>query len=342
MEHKPLISIIIPAYNAEKSISRCLNSVLNQSYPHFEALVINDGSKDGTGQICDEFGIKDSRIKVFHKVNGGVSSARNIGLEQVSGEFICFLDSDDWLEPDYFEQFVKNAEDREALILFNPVVHKPEGSQKKWNLNDVTYTDKNISEGFIYLNLIKMGWINSKFYSSALVKKHQLKFDEEVHYGEDLLFTLEYINYIKILKYLDYAGYNYTQFSPDALSKRHNSFQSEYTGYKNMKLRISTLMETFNLSPAARENLNRFLGDFFLRCLQSFYRSNSKVVYKARIAMLEEVHQPENLKYLEDSKSLNLPTPINISIFLYKKKWLFLYDQFLMQSFNFRRLAGGS
>jgi glycosyltransferase involved in cell wall biosynthesis len=338
MEHKPLISIIIPAYNAEQSINRCLESVLNQTYPYFEALVIDDGSRDGTAQLCDEFGKKDNRFKVIHKQNGGVSSARNIGLQTLTGDYVCFLDSDDWIEPDYFEHFVKLAEQQNALILFNPVVHKPEGVEKKWNLDDVTYTKDNFSEAFLYLNLVKMGWINSKFYTSAVIKKHQIKFDEAVHYGEDLLFTLEYINYIEILKYTGYAGYNYTLFNADALSKRHNSFHSEYTGFKMMKLRIATLKETFQLSLPARENLNRFLGWFFLRSIESFYRGNSAVPHKTRMELLKLAHRPEDLKFLEDSKSLQLPAAINLSILLYKKKWLFLYDQFLKRSFDLRRL----
>ena len=93
----PKISVIIPVYNAESTLRRCVDSVLAQTFTDFECLLINDGSKDKSGEICDEYAIRDSRIKVFHKENGGVSSARNVGLDNATGEWIAFVDSDDWV-----------------------------------------------------------------------------------------------------------------------------------------------------------------------------------------------------------------------------------------------------
>ena len=92
----PAISVIVPGYNAETTICHCVDSVLSQTFTDFECLLINDGSKDKSGEICEEYTAGDSRIRVFHKENGGVSSARNLGLDNATGEWIAFVDSDDW------------------------------------------------------------------------------------------------------------------------------------------------------------------------------------------------------------------------------------------------------
>ena len=99
----PKISVIVPVYNVEKYLRRCIDSILSQTFSDFELLLIDDGSKDKSGEICDEYAAKDARVRVFHKENGGVSSARNLGLDNAKGDWITFSDSDDELLPDAFE-----------------------------------------------------------------------------------------------------------------------------------------------------------------------------------------------------------------------------------------------
>ena len=101
-----MISIVVPVYNVEKYLERCVNSLINQTYEDIEILLIDDGSRDGSGQICDEYVKKDSRIKAFHKENGGLSDARNYGMERATGEYIAFIDSDDYIEPDMMEYLI--------------------------------------------------------------------------------------------------------------------------------------------------------------------------------------------------------------------------------------------
>ena len=103
------ISIIVPVYNSEQTLNRCIDSILGQTYRNFELLLINDGSKDRSGEICDEYARKDSRVKVFHKENGGVSSARNVGLDNARGEWITFCDSDDYYNLDAFDIYLKHT-----------------------------------------------------------------------------------------------------------------------------------------------------------------------------------------------------------------------------------------
>lgn len=113
---KPLISIIIPVYNSDKTINRCVDSILSQTFNNWELLLIDDGSTDRSGELCDEYSAKDQRIKVFHKKNGGVSSARNLGLNNVKGEWITFCDSDDFVYPNWLKNYVDNISDGIDLI----------------------------------------------------------------------------------------------------------------------------------------------------------------------------------------------------------------------------------
>lgn len=110
----PLVSIIVPVYNVEKYIHKCLNSILNQSYYNLEVILVDDGSTDKSGEICDEYALLDKRIHIIHKENGGLSSARNAALDIVSGEYIAFVDSDDWIEREMIEKLVEKAIEEEA------------------------------------------------------------------------------------------------------------------------------------------------------------------------------------------------------------------------------------
>lgn len=113
-----MISVIIPVYNAEKYIRKSVNSVLNQTYLHFEILLIDDGSTDCSSQLCDEFASQHDNIRAFHKQNGGASTARNIGLNDAKGEYIFFLDSDDWIKPNALETMITAAKAESADLVF--------------------------------------------------------------------------------------------------------------------------------------------------------------------------------------------------------------------------------
>lgn len=106
MENTPLLSVIVPVYNVEDYVGRCVDSILNQTYRNLEVILVDDGARDSSGAICDAFQEKDSRVRVIHKENGGLSSARNAGMDVAAGEYITFVDSDDWIEPDAYEHLL--------------------------------------------------------------------------------------------------------------------------------------------------------------------------------------------------------------------------------------------
>ena len=115
----PAVSIIVPVYNAETALHRCIESILHQSCADFELLLVDDGSKDDSGAICDEYAAKDSRIRVFHKENGGVSAARNLALDVARGKYLQFLDSDDWVVPDATLLLLRAAEEHGADLVIS-------------------------------------------------------------------------------------------------------------------------------------------------------------------------------------------------------------------------------
>lgn len=117
MEYAPLLSVIVPVYNVENYLSRCVDSILNQTYPHMEVILVDDGATDTSGMICDGYAEKDSRVKVIHKENGGLSSARNAGLDICQGEYVAFVDSDDWIEADAYEKMLALAKEMDVKLV---------------------------------------------------------------------------------------------------------------------------------------------------------------------------------------------------------------------------------
>ena len=117
-----LLSVIVPVYNVEKYLNRCVASICGQTYRAIEVILVDDGSGDGSGRICDEWAKKDARVRVLHVENGGVSRARNLGMEAARGDYICFVDSDDWLDLDYFAAAVPVLEKERPKLLLNNYV----------------------------------------------------------------------------------------------------------------------------------------------------------------------------------------------------------------------------
>lgn len=188
-----MVSIIIPVYNAEKYLSKCLDSVINQTYKEIEVILVNDGSTDNSAQICEQYQKVDDRIKVINKKNGGVSSARNSGLEYSNGRYISFIDPDDWIEYDMIERLYSligqfNAE----ISICGYFKEKLDGTIVN-KINDSTVIKLSNKDGLNYILNPEgyKGYLWNKLFSADLIKKNNIKFNEEVHFCEDLLFCCE-------------------------------------------------------------------------------------------------------------------------------------------------------
>lgn len=210
-----LISIIVPVYNSENTLKRCVDSILAQTYQNFELLLIDDGSKDRSGEICNEYAQKDSRVKVFHKENGGVSSARNVGLDNVSGEWITFVDSDDRVAEDYLQNYslVDNAnydmicqgfETTKPVFLFDNKVPK----DNRYEYSVSIYGDiQDAMQTVLESRVLNFLWVIA--FKGAIIKEQRLCFDTNLSIGEDLVFIFNYLCYSKNIKGVNKIGYYY-------------------------------------------------------------------------------------------------------------------------------------
>lgn len=203
-----VISVIIPVYGIEQYISQCINSIIAQAYKNIEIILVDDGSKDRSGEICDEYAKKDNRIVVYHKKNGGLTSARNYGLERASGEWIMHVDGDDWIEPDTIEQLLDKANKTNADIVFSDF----------W----FDYPDKHIAWSFYDWN--KQGNDGLKEYISfswtclaGSIQKRSLYFDnglrspEGINYCEDFHLIVRLCYFAKSIAKVSQPLYHYRQ-----------------------------------------------------------------------------------------------------------------------------------
>ena len=202
-----MISIIIPIYNVEKYLRQCLDSVANQTYPDWEAILVDDGSSDGSPAICDEYAKKDSRFKVVHQANGGVSSARNIGLNKTHGEWLIFLDADDMLKNNALEFYTNHISESIDMIMAgymsvdeeNQVVFEPETHEDVLLNKEQALTMMYKPMWFPY-----QGYLCNKCYRKSLIDAHHLRFDERIFFNEDRLFVTQYL--CSILKEVLYTS----------------------------------------------------------------------------------------------------------------------------------------
>ena len=193
-----MISIIVPVYNAEKTLRQCLDSVLSQKYKDFELFLVDDGSKDESLAICEEYAEKDDRIKVLHKPNGGVSSARNLGLEYAKGERITFIDSDDYISADFFHGVEHCKQD----LLITGFRDETNGKvYENVKLSSALYQNADVVRRFIRTqvtsNMVLRGpW--GKFYSRELIGSQ--RFNTEMKLGEDTCFVFDYLAKCKTIE----------------------------------------------------------------------------------------------------------------------------------------------
>lgn len=203
-----LISVIVPVYNSEQTLNRCIDSILCQTYRNFELLLIDDGSNDRSGEICDEYARKDSRVKVFHKENGGVSSARNVGLDNAKGEWITFCDSDDYVSKEWLCNMLRYDTGCDLVVqgFSTPMEYEPPNSE----INHFCVYSGPIKDGLILLlQRHILGYLWVKLFKSSIIRNHHIKFDKNIFLQEDELFILSYAKYCNSMTAIEKIGYFY-------------------------------------------------------------------------------------------------------------------------------------
>lgn len=210
----PTVSIIVPVYNAEKTIGRCIESILNQEYTDFELLLMNDGSKDSSGDICDRYAAKDSRIRVIHKENTGVSDTRNQALDLARGTYLQFLDADDWITPNATRLFVETAETYHCDLVISDFYRVVgERVSRKGDIDDDCVLTKEEFAAHMIEDPADFyyGVLWNKLFRRDIIEKHHLRMNPEISWCEDFMFNLEYIRYAEVFYALQVPIYYYVK-----------------------------------------------------------------------------------------------------------------------------------
>lgn len=212
---EPLISIIVPVYNAENVIERCLNSIISQTYKNLEIIIIDDGSTDRSGEICDRYQRMDARFKVFHEINSGVSLSRNKGLDNVTGEYIMFVDSDDWIENNICQKTLYYAEKYDMKLVKSLATDWDSNGQERKKQAEVRETLViDVEKEFSFLKAYATGVVWGTLYSAEILKG--LRFSEDLYVGEDTLFFAQAVAKCKNILIVKEKMYNYVQYVQSA------------------------------------------------------------------------------------------------------------------------------
>lgn len=219
-EQNKLVSVVVPVYNVEKYIARCIESILSQTYQNLELILVDDGSPDNSGKICDTYAEKDRRILVIHQENAGVSKARNAGIDLAKGEYLFFVDSDDWIEPEHIRTLLPI--DGENMVyggrkffvngIFSRVLSIPTVVlyRREWLSGYETVHSRGLTLTFI-----------NACYDMKLIRTHNLRFNTELDISEDGMFNLEYMKYCSKIRYTDECTYCYEDGDDSSNSLSH-------------------------------------------------------------------------------------------------------------------------
>lgn len=209
--NKTSVSIIVPVYKAESYLPHCVDSILAQSFSDFELFLIDDGSPDGSGVLCDSFVERDARIRVIHKPNGGVSSARNAGLDQASGDYVVFIDSDDHVGPDYLKDLLDAADDGDMLVISDYQPFNDRGEEKQeFHCEFTAPLDSGSADDF---RKMVFGFLMfppyCKLYRRRIIEENRIRFDTRMRTAEDFDFNMRYIQHVAGIHYIPSVQYFY-------------------------------------------------------------------------------------------------------------------------------------
>lgn len=217
MPTQPLVSIIVPVYNAAAYLERCIESILRQTWRDFELILVDDGSTDESGQICDRYDSKDSRVRAFHKGNGGVSSARNYGLLMIRGGYLTFVDSDDWIDSGHLQNFMDKADGHDWVMQGIACVEGHGKTVKALKTSCLLETHDREESDRMLAKVPAFGWVSNKLFKTIVIKERKLKFITTSSINEDRVFNLEYSQYVRSFAMLPTATYRYMD-NPGALT----------------------------------------------------------------------------------------------------------------------------
>lgn len=297
------ISIIVPVYKVEKYLPKCLDSILAQTFSDFEVLLVDDGSPDSSGRIAEEYAERDSRIKVFHKENGGVSSARNYGLRQARGQYIAFCDSDDWVEADWLKTLYEQISEYPVDLSVCGLMKEDEAGKTLFSIDERHIYTKNKEEALLTLfngdgYYRYQGWVVNKLYKKEILIKNHIYFNEKISYSEDRLFNFFYLLHCSSIVYSTDPKYHYLI--------RQNSAMISYHENKVYQEKYGTFMDAFEIMsriciPFPLVIRQALASNYILDSINLYFKYNTSSFRKEIHAKVKAVIG-ENLKLVSGLK----------------------------------------
>lgn len=333
MENK-LVSVIIPVYNVKKYAYQCISSVINQTYKNLEIILVDDGSTDGSGNICDSFGELDNRIKVIHKKNSGLGLSRNAGLDLASGDYIYFIDSDDFISEDIIQKLMSEISTYQLDTIIGGYIRTNEEGKELYSkkYNSVIYRDNEVKTKLLpkligsspyKKDSIRMSVWNVMF-SKKVVKENNVKFVSERKYiSEDIIWDMDYYNKAKKVKLVNYDGYYYRVRS-NSLTKQFN-YEKRILQIRDLYLYEKGKLLELGIFQVSKERLAR---EFFINlsaCISQIVRKNNFITGSGTILELMNDNFIRKIILNYPYKKTNFKSKVFLELFVKKRaKILFI------------------
>ena len=316
------ISVIIPVYNVEKYLSQCIESILSQTYKDFELILVDDGSKDKSLQICQQYADIDSRVKVLHQENSGVSVARNKGLSAVTGTWITFIDSDDWVDETFLEDFqIEENGDADMICQGLKFVDHATGTVKRERCFGKDRIETPDVEGKLEkYDVLSFGVTVCKCFKRSVIETNNIRFDELIAYHEDHIFTLSFIFHTHMITTVDACGYNYRcGHNVSSLSKRRHPCKNQVRAGQRMMDSLKDISTVFDLSDGYFKKIATFsLSPKIGAVRMAFHEKTSLKEMKNMMAPLFEFakyYEPADKRYKIIRYLANDPSGVSLYLF---------------------------
>lgn len=292
------LSVIVPVYNAEKYMDQCIESIVKQTYKDLEIILVNDGSTDKSGEMCDVWAAKDNRIKVIHKENGGVSTARNAGLDVATGDYVAFVDSDDTLLITAYEKSIKEIQQHNLdLLIFGYETVFPDYSVQKY-MDCTMFTRYEYKENISKYISSKVGFASTchKIYRTDIINMFKIHFDEDIKINEDGIFNCQYFTHCHYIKCIPDIFYFYNRYAANSTDKGRIDYLPQG---KRFAQAMIDAVQSKGLYGFAADTINDWYKEMLHIHLMFILLPNDEISDSQRIFAIDELYNSRDGHILE-------------------------------------------